>query len=97
MKIAQLAPLNESVPPKTYGGTERVVHYLTEELVKEGHDVTLFATGDSQTSATLHSVVPTALRTATPARHPISSHILSFAALLECLTDFDVVHFHTEF
>jgi glycosyltransferase involved in cell wall biosynthesis len=97
MKIAQIAPLHESVPPKTYGGTERVVHYLTEELVKNGHDVTLFATGDSETSARLRSVVPSGLRTTTPARNPISSHVLSFGALLENLTDFDVVHFHTEY
>lgn len=97
MRIAQIAPLYESVPPKTYGGTERVVHYLTEELVREGHDVTLFATGDSQTSANLRPIIPSSLRTGIPARNPISSHVLSFAALLESLTDFDVVHFHTDF
>lgn len=97
MKIAQIAPLHESVPPKTYGGTERVVHYLTEELVKSGHDVILFASGGSNTSAQLIPVVPNALRTGLPARNPIASHVLSFAALMECLTDFDVVHFHTEF
>ncbi|HHO82019.1 MAG TPA: glycosyltransferase family 4 protein, partial [Halothiobacillus sp.] len=62
MKIAQIAPLHESVPPKTYGGTERVVHYLTEELVKRGHEVTLFASGDSETSAELRSIIPEALR-----------------------------------
>ncbi len=62
MRIAQIAPLMESVPPKLYGGTERIVSYLTEELVKLGHDVTLFASGDSVTSAKLVSCVPTALR-----------------------------------
>ncbi len=62
MKIAQVAPLVESVPPKLYGGTERIVSYLTEELVRQGHDVTLFASGDSVTKAELHAVVPTALR-----------------------------------
>src|SRR5438270_523563 len=62
MKIAQIAPLAESVPPKLYGGTERVVSYLTEELVRLGHDVTLFASGDSQTSAELVACVPRALR-----------------------------------
>ncbi len=62
MKIAQIAPLVESVPPRLYGGTERVVSWLTEELVAQGHDVTLFASGDSRTSARLEPVVPRALR-----------------------------------
>jgi len=62
MKIAQVAPLYESVPPKLYGGTERVVSYLTEELVRQGHDVTLFASGDSITRAELVPIVETALR-----------------------------------
>ncbi|HSC60954.1 MAG TPA: hypothetical protein VLC29_06955, partial [Rhizomicrobium sp.] len=61
MKIAQIAPLVESVPPKLYGGTERVVSWLTEELVRQGHDVTLFASGDSMTNAQLDPVVPRAL------------------------------------
>ena len=62
MKIAQIAPLSESVPPRLYGGTERVVSYLTEELVKQGHDVTLFASGDSVTSAKLLPFCDQALR-----------------------------------
>jgi hypothetical protein len=62
MRIAQIAPLAESVPPKLYGGTERVVHWLTEELVAQGHDVTLFASGDSRSSATLIPVTARALR-----------------------------------
>src|SRR5687767_11509801 len=62
LKIAQVAPLSESVPPKLYGGTERVVSYLTDELVRHGHDVTLFASGDSQTSARLVAACPDALR-----------------------------------
>ena len=62
MKIAQVAPLYESVPPKLYGGTERVVSYLTEEQVREGHDVSLFASGDSVTAARLFSECPHALR-----------------------------------
>ena len=62
MRIAQIAPLTESVPPRLYGGTERVVSYLTEALVDMGHDVTLFASGDSKTAAQLESVWPTALR-----------------------------------
>src|ERR1700683_2389755 len=64
LRIAQVAPLYESVPPKLYGGTERVVSYLTEELVRRGNEVTLFASGDSQTSAKLHAGFPTALRLA---------------------------------
>ena len=62
MRIAQVAPLHESVPPKLYGGTERVVSYLTEELVRQGHDVTLFASGDSETRARLYLLCPRALR-----------------------------------
>ena len=62
MRIAQIAPLTESVPPRLYGGTERVVSFLTEQLVAMGHDVTLFASGDSRTSAELAAVWPTALR-----------------------------------
>ncbi len=97
MKIAQIAPLHESVPPKTYGGIERVVHYLTEELVKLGHEVTLFASGDSQTSAQLCSIIPESLRKSSKGRNPIASHVLSYGRLLEQLADYDVVHFHTEF
>ena len=62
MRIAQIAPLTESVPPKLYGGTERIVSYLTEELTSLGHDVTLFASGDSETSAKLEPMSPRALR-----------------------------------
>ena len=62
MKIAQIAPLHESVPPQLYGGTERVVAYLTEELVRQGHDVTLFASGDSKTNARLIAICHEALR-----------------------------------
>jgi hypothetical protein len=76
MKIAQIAPLHESVPPKTYGGTERVVHYLTEALVRQGHEVTLFASGDSQTSADLRAVVPEALRLSQERRDPLAWHML---------------------
>src|ERR1700745_2657461 len=68
MRIAQVAPLTEAVPPKFYGGTERVVHWLTEELVELGHDVTLFARGDSQTRAKLDATWPKALRLAGPLR-----------------------------
>lgn len=70
MRIAQIAPLFESVPPRLYGGSERVVSYLTEELVRQGHQVTLFASGDSATSAELVSCIPCALRLDPNVRDP---------------------------
>jgi glycosyltransferase involved in cell wall biosynthesis len=97
MKIAQVAPLYESVPPKFYGGTERVVHYLTEELVKQGHQVTLFASGDSNTSAELVSHIPTALRLSPECIDPIAHHIIQLQDVLERVDEFDIVHFHTDF
>ena len=96
MRIAQLAPLTESVPPKLYGGTERVISWLTEELVTSGHEVTLFASGDSQTSATLVRVWPRALRLARPRADPVAAQ----AVLLECLAEqagnFDIIHSHID-
>jgi glycosyltransferase involved in cell wall biosynthesis len=96
MRIAQIAPLAESVPPKLYGGTERVVSWLTEELVSLGHDVTLFATGDSVTSAELVPVSPRALRLSRPPPDPA----IATAALLEAVADaasrFDVIHSHLD-
>src|ERR1044071_4112568 len=74
MRIAQVAPLTEAVPPKFYGGTERVVHWLTEELVALGHEVTLFASGDSQTSAKLEATWPKALRLDGSVRDPNPLH-----------------------
>ena len=71
--IAQIAPLAESVPPKLYGGTERVVHWLTEELVQQGHEVTLFASEDSRTSALLAPVIPRALRLGRPKQDPAAA------------------------
>ena len=73
MRIAQVAPLTEAVPPKLYGGTERVISWLTEELIALGHDVTLFASGDSVTTAKLQSVWPTALRLDGSIRDPMRS------------------------
>ena len=73
MRIAQLAPLAESVPPKLYGGTERVVAWLVDELVKLGHEVTLFASGDSKTRANLNSVWPRALRLGRPRSDPVAA------------------------
>lgn len=97
MRIAQIAPLHESVPPKTYGGTERVVHYLTEELVKQGHEVTLFASGDSKTSAELRPIVPEALRLSRERRDPYAWHLLQLAQVAKEAERFDILHFHTDF
>jgi glycosyltransferase involved in cell wall biosynthesis len=96
MKIAQVAPLHESVPPKLYGGTERVVSYLTEELVKQGHDVTLFASGDSITSANLIPVVDQALRL-TRADDSFAYHILLLEELSKRSHEYDIIHFHIDF
>src|SRR5436305_15051887 len=81
MRIAQVAPLAESVPPKLYGGTERVVAWLVDELVELGHEVTLFASGDSKSSAKLHAVWPQALRLGGPRTDPMAAQ----AALLEAV------------
>lgn len=96
MRIAQVAPLAEAVPPKLYGGTERVVSWLTEELVALGHEVTLFASGDSTTSARLVPVVPRALRLDPSVRDTVSPHILMVSRVLDLLDGFDVVHFHVD-
>ncbi|NVO16948.1 MAG: glycosyltransferase family 4 protein [Rhodoplanes sp.] len=96
MKIAQVAPLYESVPPRLYGGTERIVSYLTEELVKLGHDVTLFASGDSMTSAELVPCVPTALRLNRAVRDPIPYFMLMLDRLCRVAEKFDVIHFHID-
>ena len=76
MKIAQIAPLMESVPPRLYGGTERIVSYLTEELVRQGHDVTLFASGDSVTAAKLVACVPRRCASIANVRDPIPYYML---------------------
>jgi glycosyltransferase involved in cell wall biosynthesis len=97
MKIAQVAPLAESVPPALYGGTERIVSYLTEELVALGHDVTLFASGDSITEAELVSVCPHALVRLSPdCRDAAAAQALQMELLLSRAQEFDVVHFHTD-
>ena len=96
MRIAQIAPLIESVPPRFYGGTERVVSYLTEELVRLGHDVTLFASGDSVTSARLVSCATTALRLDPNVRDPIPYYMLMLDRVRECADDFDILHFHID-
>ena len=96
MKIAQVAPLYESVPPRTYGGTERVVSYLTEALLEMGHDVTLFASGDSVTMANLVAVVPAGLRLDPRKPDPIIWHTIMMDMVLKSAREFDVIHFHTD-
>jgi glycosyltransferase involved in cell wall biosynthesis len=96
MRIAQVSPLYESVPPKLYGGTERVVSYLTEELVRQGHDVTLFASGDSVTRARLESQCPRALRLDDGVVDRIAHHILMLERVFARSAEFDVVHFHID-
>ena len=95
MKIAQVAPLAESVPPRLYGGTERVISYLTEELVRLGHKVTLFATADSETSAELVPCAPSALRLA-PFQHAMAHYALMLEAVRRRAAEFDVLHFHVD-
>ncbi len=97
MRIAQISPLYEAVPPKLYGGTERVVSFLTEELVAMGHDVTLFASGDSLTSARLESVWPRALRLDPDVRDQNAPHIMQLEAVCRMADAFDVLHFHMDY
>ncbi len=97
MKIAQIAPLFESVPPRLYGGTERVVHYLTEELVRQGHKVTLFASGDSITSAELVPCTTQALRLDPDVRNSLPHQMLLLDKVRERAEEFDVLHFHVDY
>src|SRR5215470_1286871 len=97
MRIAQVAPLYESVPPKLYGGTERVVSYLTEELVQQGHDVTLFASGDSQTSAELVPMCERALRLDDRFPDPIALHVFMVEEVARRAAQFDIIHFHMDY
>jgi glycosyltransferase involved in cell wall biosynthesis len=97
MKIAQVSPLWESVPPKLYGGTERIVSYITEELVRLGHDVTLFASGDSQTAARLDAVCSHALRLNTGIFNRDAPMTMLQERSLGAAGDFDVIHSHLDF
>lgn len=97
MKIAQVSPLFESVPPKAYGGTERVISYLTEELVRQGHEVTLFAAGDSTTSATLTAAVPQSIRQDTGRQAWLAYHSIQMDLVRSMADTFDVIHFHTDY
>lgn len=96
MKIAQVSPLYERVPPELYGGTERVVSYLTEELVHAGHEVTLFASGDSITSAELVPCCPRALRLGR-CIDPLAHHLVMLERVFARLQEFDIVHFHCDY
>jgi len=97
MKIAQVAPLYESVPPKLYGGTERVVSYLTEALVEMGHEVTLFASGDSVTNARLVPACSSSLRLDKGCIDQLAHHFVMLEDVLERADEFDIVHFHIDY
>jgi glycosyltransferase involved in cell wall biosynthesis len=97
MHIAQVAPLTEAIPPKLYGGTERVVSWLTEELIGLGHDVTLFASGDSVTSAQLDAVWPRALRLDGAVRDPNALHMVMLERVHQRAAEFDFIHFHLDY
>jgi glycosyltransferase involved in cell wall biosynthesis len=96
MKIAQIAPLAEAVPPHLYGGTERIVSYLTEELVRQGHHVTIFATGDSRTRAELVPSCPQALRSDPSVQDPVPHVLMMLEDVRRRAGEFDILHFHTE-
>ena len=97
MRIAQIAPLTESVPPRLYGGTERVVSFLTEHLVAMGHDVTLFASGDSRTSAELVPMWPSALRFDPSLRDAMAPHMLMLEQVCNRAHEFDILHCHLDY
>src|SRR5438105_9558851 len=96
LRIAVVSPLYESVPPQLYGGTERIVSYLTQELVRLGHEVTLFASGDSVTSAELVACSPRALRLDPEVREPLAHYMLMIDKVRERAEEFDVLHFHID-
>jgi glycosyltransferase involved in cell wall biosynthesis len=97
LRIAQVAPLYESVPPRGYGGTERVVAYLTEELVRMGHEVTLFASGDSSTSARLVPACKRSLRLDPACVDPLAHHLLLVEQVYRRAAEFDLIHFHVDY
>ena len=97
MRIAEISPLTEAVPPKLYGGTERVISWLTEELVSLGHDVTLFASGDSVTRAKLAPMWPRALRLDGAVRDPNALHMTMIEQVCRRANEFDILHFHLDY
>jgi glycosyltransferase involved in cell wall biosynthesis len=96
MRIAQIPPLAESIPPKLYGGTERVVSWLTEELSALGHEVTLFASGDSATSGKLVPIIPRAIRLSRPRPEPFPAYAAQLDAIAKAAEEFDILHCHTD-
>ncbi len=97
MKIAQVSPLYESVPPKFYGGTERIVSFLTEELVRQGHEVTLFASGDSITQAELVACSPRSLRVDEECIDGLAPHFVMLERVFKNADRFDIIHFHIDY
>lgn len=97
MRIAQVAPLYESVPPKLYGGTERVVSFLSEELVRQGHDVVLYASGDSETRAELRPMCARSLRLDAGTQDMLACHILMLERVMREARDFDIIHYHIDY
>jgi glycosyltransferase involved in cell wall biosynthesis len=97
MRIAQIAPLTEAIPPKLYGGTERVVHWITEELAALGHEVTLYASGDSCTSAKLEASWPRALRLDGSIRDPNALHMMMLERVRQRAHEYDILHFHLDY
>lgn len=97
MRVAQVAPLFESVPPRLYGGTERIVHYLTEQLIELGHDVTLFASRDSKTSARLCGQCERALRLDPQQCDPVAQHLCEIEEVAQRRNEFDIIHFHVDY
>lgn len=97
LRIAHVSPLFESVPPKLYGGTERVVSFIVEELVAQGHDVTVFASGDSKTSARLIPICERSLRLDPDCEDPVAYHIMQLQLVQDMIESFDIVHYHTDY
>lgn len=97
MRVAQVSPLYESVPPRQYGGTERIVSFLTEELVRQGHEVTLFASGDSVTKAQLVAACQRALRLDKGCIDQLAHHIVMLEQVFQRAHEFDIIHFHIDY
>src|SRR5579864_5133318 len=97
MKIAQVCPLTEAVPPKTYGGTERIVAYLADELVSQGHDVTLFTSGDSVSRAKIEAIWPRALRFDETVRDYLAPHMMLVETIARRAEEFDIIHLHVDY
>ena len=97
MRIAQVAPLYERVPPLYYGGTERIVSYLTEELIKQGHELTLFASGDSNTKGRLIAPCRRSLRLDSTCKDRAAYHVVQVEQVFQNAPSFDIIHFHIDY